>query len=68
MNKYYWDDKRKNAVQYTLRCCCCRCEIEMTIKHYPHGPNQITACPVCNAKGNNLQIEVRRCKKGKHES
>lgn len=47
MIKTHFNDSRNNKVKWVTKCPSCRCDTEILVTHYPHGPNEVAYCPVC---------------------
>lgn len=47
--KNHFNDPREDYVGWRTQCASCRCEIHLTVSHYPHGPNEVRYCAVCGS-------------------
>lgn len=47
MSKTLFNDTRPNRLSYKTTCASCRCEIELKVINYPHGPQDVLFCAVC---------------------
>lgn len=45
--KNYFNDLRPEPEITVWSCCDCRVTVEIKVKRYPHGPDQVVYCPIC---------------------
>lgn len=62
MTKTYWNDHRPLPKPTKWECCDCRNKLEIIfIETYPHAPQTINYCPICEAKGYGVDPSWRQC-------
>lgn len=57
-DKNVFNDPLPFVRQWKYCCPDCRCEFDMKVTNYPHGPWQVTMCPVCGSESINTQSMV----------